>query len=135
MLVILFISVFEYTYFCFKSVFEYLPHSFPWPYFHIYIIWSLQQSQSSVDRCGLGLFLLTLVWVRGTSFSHRVLRKHLWQYRWAREARVWVEVRYKAHKPGLRGPRGVSTPLYHRLSVQISLICRVCFYSCTCCLN
>ena len=38
MLVILFISVFEYTYFCFKSVFEYLPHSLPWPYFHIYII-------------------------------------------------------------------------------------------------
>ena len=37
MLVILFISVFEYTYFCFKSVFEYLLHSLPWPYFHIYI--------------------------------------------------------------------------------------------------
>ena len=37
MLVILFISVFDYTYFCFKSVFEYLPHSLPWPYFHIYI--------------------------------------------------------------------------------------------------
>ena len=42
MLVILFISVFEYAYFCFKSVFEYLPHSLPWPYFHIYIIWSQQ---------------------------------------------------------------------------------------------
>ena len=42
MLVILFISVFEYIYFCFKSVFEYLPHSLPWPYFHIYIIWSQQ---------------------------------------------------------------------------------------------
>ena len=41
-LVILFTSVFEYTYFCFKSVFEYLPHSLPWPYFHIYIIWSQQ---------------------------------------------------------------------------------------------
>ena len=37
----LFISVFEYTYFL-KSVFEYLPHSLPWPYFHIYILWSLQ---------------------------------------------------------------------------------------------
>ena len=36
MLVILFISVFEYTYFYFKSIFEYLPHSLPWPYFHIY---------------------------------------------------------------------------------------------------
>ena len=28
MLVLLFISVFEFTYFCFKLVFEYLPHSF-----------------------------------------------------------------------------------------------------------
>ena len=42
MLVILFISVFEYTYFCFKSVFKYILHSLPWPYFHIYIIWSQQ---------------------------------------------------------------------------------------------
>ena len=41
MLVILFISVFEYIYFCFKSVFEYLPHSLSWPYFNIYINWSL----------------------------------------------------------------------------------------------
>ena len=38
MLVILFISVFEYTYFCFKSVFEYLPHSLPWPYSHIHYL-------------------------------------------------------------------------------------------------
>ena len=42
MLVILFISVFEYTYFCFKSVFENLLHSLPWPYFHIYTTWSQQ---------------------------------------------------------------------------------------------
>ena len=42
MLAIRFISFFEYTYFCFKSFFEYLPHSLPWPYFHIYIIWSQQ---------------------------------------------------------------------------------------------
>ena len=41
MLVILFILVFEYTYFCYKLVFEYLQHSLPWPYFHIYINWSL----------------------------------------------------------------------------------------------
>ena len=51
MLVILFISVFEYTYFSFKSVFEYLPHSLPWPYFHIYIIWSLQFSDSDFAGC------------------------------------------------------------------------------------
>ena len=49
-------------------------------------------------------------------------------------ARVWVEVRYRAHKPGRRGPRGVSTPLYQGMSVQISLIRRVCFYTCICCL-
>ena len=30
--------------------------------------------------------------------------------------RAWVEVGYKAHRPGLRGPRGVSTPLHLRLS-------------------
>ena len=42
MLVILFILVFEYAYFCFKSVFKYLPHSLPWPYVYIYIIWSQQ---------------------------------------------------------------------------------------------
>ena len=42
MLVILFILVFEYSYFCFKLVFEYLPHSLHLPYFHIYIIWSQQ---------------------------------------------------------------------------------------------
>ena len=41
MLVILFISVFEYTYFCFKSVFEYLPHSLPWPYSHIHHLVSI----------------------------------------------------------------------------------------------
>ena len=87
------------------------------------------------DSHRLGLFLFTLVWVRGTSFSRSVLHKHLWRYRWVRGARVCVEVRYRAHRPGLRGIRGVSTSLYHRLSVHISLICRVCFCSCTCCLN
>ena len=37
-----------------------------------------------------------------------------------------------AHKLGLQGPRGVSTPLYHRLIVKINQICEVRFYSCTC---
>ena len=44
-LVMLFISVFEYTYFFFKSVFEYLLHSLPWPYFHIYIYISFGSQQ------------------------------------------------------------------------------------------
>ena len=75
------------------------------------------------------LFLLSLVWVRGNSISRRVLHKHLLQHRQAREARVWVDVGDKAHKPRLRRPRGVSTLLYHSLSQQISQLFRVCFYS------
>ena len=60
MLVILFISVFEYTYFCFKSVFEYLPHSLLWPYFHIYIIWSLHRpGETEVVFCVLRKILPT----------------------------------------------------------------------------
>ena len=55
---------------------------------------------------------------RGTSISLRVLHKHLRQYRQVRGARLWVEVRDRAHRLGLRGPRGVSTPLYHKLSVD-----------------
>ena len=47
------------------------------------------------------LVLHTVVWVRGTSFSLGVLYKYLRQHRWARGARVWVEVRYRAHRPGL----------------------------------
>ena len=31
-----------------------------------------------------------------------------------------VEVRYKARRPGCRGPRGMSTPSCQRLSIQIS---------------
>ena len=40
---------------------------------------------------------------------------------------MWVEVRHIAHRPGLRGPRGVSISSYQRLSIQISRTCRVCF--------
>ena len=32
-------------------------------------------------------------------FSLEVLYKHLRQYRWARGAIVWVEVRYRTHRP------------------------------------
>ena len=48
-------------------------------------------------------------------------------------AGAWVEVegkgKGKAHKPGLQGSRGVSTPLHLRLSLQISGLFRVHFYS------
>ena len=86
------------------------------------------------DKCRHSLFLHTPVWIRGTSFSGRVLYKHLRQHRQVRGARLWIEVRDMAHRPGLRGPRGVSTPLYHKLSMQISRICRVCFHTCIFCM-
>ena len=59
-------------------------------------------------------------WAKETSISFRVWHKHLPCHRKAREARVWVEVGDRAHKPGLQGPRGISTQLYNRLSQRIS---------------
>ena len=44
--------------------------------------------------------------------------------------RAWLKVGYRAYKPRIRGPRGVSMPLHLRLSRQISQLFRVCFYSC-----
>ena len=70
MFVILFISVFEYTYFCFKLVFEYLPHSLPWPYFHIYIIRSLQV-YGVVVRDWRGYFLSLEVDILKNGYSWR----------------------------------------------------------------
>ena len=40
---------------------------------------------------------------------------------------MWVEVRYRARRPGCRGPRGLSTPSCQRLSIQISQTYRVRF--------
>ena len=40
---------------------------------------------------------------------------------------MWVEVRYKARRPGCRGLKGVSTPSCQRLSIQISRTYRVRF--------
>ena len=47
-----------------------------------------------------------------------VLHKHLLFHKHVREARVWVKVEDedKAQRPGLQGPRGVSTPLYLKVS-------------------
>ena len=86
------------------------------------------------DRYRHSLFLHTLVWVKGTSLSRRVVYKDFRQHRQVRGVGLWVEVRNRAHKPGIRGPRGVSTPLYHKLSMQISRLCRVHFHTCICCL-
>ena len=35
----------------------------------------------------------------------------------------------RAHRPGLQGPRGVSTPSHLKMSLQISQLFRVHFYS------
>ena len=43
--------------------------------------------------------------------------------------RAGIEVEAKAHKPRLQGPRGVSSPLHLRLSLQISRLFKVLFYS------
>ena len=64
--------------------------------------------------------VLILVWPRGTSINLRVLHKHLLLHRQARETKAWVEVEDKAYRPGLQRPRGVSTPLHHRLKFHIS---------------
>ena len=76
------------------------------------------------------LFLLTPPWAREDNISPRVLHKHLLFRntlqgpgktisilfcRHATRARVWVEIEDKAHRLGLRRPRGMSTPLHHRL--------------------
>ena len=66
---------------------------------------------------------------QGTNISPRVLHKHLLLRRQAKGARAWVEVEDRAHRPGLRGPRGVSTPLHLRLSLQINRLFNVPFYS------
>ena len=68
----------------------------------------------------LGLFLLTLPWARGTSISLRELHRPLPLHDQARRVRAWVEVEDKAHKPRLKGPRGVSMPSHLILSLQIS---------------
>ena len=54
---------------------------------------------------------------------------HLPCHMQAKEAKVWVGVKDRAHRPGLQVPKGVSTPLHHRLRLQISKLYRVCFYS------
>ena len=74
------------------------------------------------------MFLLALVWARGTSICLRVRHRHLLCHRQAREAREWVEVEDRAHRLELQGPMGVSTQLYHRLNQRIIQLYRVCFY-------
>ena len=84
------------------------------------------------------LSLLTPAQARGTSINPRVRHKHRLFRRQAREAKAWVEVGYRAHRPGPRGPKGVSTPLHFRLILFLlsCLWARVLFdfvaYACDC---
>ena len=75
------------------------------------------------------LFLLTPPWARRDSINHKALHKGLLLRSQARWARAGVEVEAKAHKPGRQGPRGMSSPLHLMLSLQISWLFRVLFYS------
>ena len=65
---------------------------------------------------------------KGINISPRVLYKHLLLHRQAREARIWVKAGDRAYKPGFQGPKGMSRPLHHRLSLQISRLYKVCFF-------
>ena len=47
------------------------------------------------------LFFLTLSWVGRTSISPRVRRRHQVFHRLAREAKAWVEIGHRAHRPRL----------------------------------
>ena len=72
------------------------------------------------------LFLLTPPWARRDSINRKVLHRALLLRNQAIWTRAGVKVEARAHKPGLQGPRGVSTPLHLRLSLQISRLVRVC---------
>ena len=77
----------------------------------------------------LDLFLLTLPWARGTNISPRTLHRPLLLHDLARQTKAWLEVEDMAHKPGLKRPRGVSTPSYLKMRLQISRLFRVHFFS------
>ena len=73
----------------------------------------------------LSLFLLTPLWARGIVIIPKVLHKHLLLRRQATWVGEWVEVKGRAHRPRLQGPRGVSTSLHFKLSLQINWLFRV----------
>ena len=73
------------------------------------------------------LFLLNPMRARWTSINLRVLHGRLLLHKQAKEARVWVKVKEKAHRPRLQEPRGVPMPSHFKLSRLISRLYRVCF--------
>ena len=68
-------------------------------------------------------------WARGASISPKALHRPLILHDQARWAKAWVEVEARAYKPGLQGPKGVSTQSHLRPSLQISRSFGVHFYS------
>ena len=66
------------------------------------------------------MFLLTLVRARGIGISPRVRHRHRVFRRQAKGVKAWVEVEGRTYRLGLRGPRGESTPLHHKLRWKIS---------------
>ena len=54
------------------------------------------------------LFLPTPPWAREDSISPRVPHSHLLLHSQVEWAGAWVEVRARAHKPRLQGPKGVA---------------------------
>ena len=72
-----------------------------------------------LDVHRLGLFLPTPPWARGTSINPKALHKTLLIHDHARWAKVWVKFQARAQKPGLQGPKGVSTTLHLRPSLRI----------------
>ena len=73
------------------------------------------------------LFLHTLVRVRGTSTSFRVLHRRLPLHRQDKGARIWSEAEDRAYRLGHQGSRGMYTPSYHQLRQWISRSYRVRF--------
>ena len=66
------------------------------------------------------MFLLTPTQTIGIGISLRVRHELRVFHRQAKGARVWVKVEGRVYRPGLRGLRGVSKPLLHKLRQQIS---------------
>ena len=64
-------------------------------------------------------------WARGTSISPKALHNSLPHHNQVGWARVWVEVKVRAHKQGLHIPKGLSTPSHPSLHLQISRLFRV----------
>ena len=69
------------------------------------------------DVYKLKLFLPTLPWARGASISPMALHRLLLLHNQVGWTKAQVEVKARAHKSGLQGPKGLSTQSHLRLSL------------------